>query len=423
MFREDFNYETIKELAKDHGYKVSELLAMSSNNDPFYMGTEADVRNGRWFRQLYLRSNRPQIHLRALHYIAVSVGFNLPTPIKQGRIRTDEYLNTDESWQFLIKASSAARWLGLVSFNSIIDNKNDDPTVRFHQFYQHDDPQVGFELPDLDNIHIKAYTASAADVMPYYMCLFSEKSSVSYIVDPLAEKYHVDTQYFSGEFSHTAINDLVRRIEEAERPAILFVLSDFDAAGRSIAKSAARRVEYLVAKHLGELDMSNRVIVKQIMLTKKQVEAYGLPFTPMKASEKRADKFLDAMGVDGAVEIDAMLALHPDEFEAIIEGAFETYSDLEKLAEAGKVAKQLRKDMREQIDKIKGKYKKEVEAVKKMFEQIEALSESADMQPYQVQRSKFRIDNMDYEAIYDSDLEYISQIQRYRDWEQGYCDL
>lgn len=414
----DFSYDVIKGIAKRHKLGINDLLAMSAGNDPFYMGSPADWRNAEWFEALYARSGREQIHLRGLHYIAVSLEIMLPTAIRQNGARTRKYLNTEESWQFLVKASSAARWLGLVDFDSIIDNKNEAASIRFRQFHQHDAPEIGFALPDLNDIQVMAYTASAADVMPYYMCLFSEKSSVSYLVDPLAERYHVDTQYFSGEFSHTAIHELVGRIESADRPAVLFVLSDFDAAGRSIAKSAARRLEYLVKQAMP--DGGPAVTVQQLMLSREQVVSYGLPFTPMKASEKRADKFLDQMQVDGAVEIDAMLALHPDEFKRIIEQAFRAYSDLDKLAEAQRVAARARQAARSAMNEILERNRETIEAAQAVFDEIEGLATSMSMTPFMIERSEKAARVVAEDAvIYDSQLNYMAQIRRYKAWEQG----
>jgi hypothetical protein len=419
MRKSNLGYSSIKAIAKRTGIGVNDLLAMSAGNDPFYMGSKADIRNAEWFASLYHRAGRDQIHLRGLHYIAVSLEIDLPIAIRQDGVMTMRYLNTEEAWQFLVKASSAARWLDYVSFDSIVDNKNEATRKRFREYGQHKNPSVGFGLPDLDAIEVFAYTASPADVMPYYLCLFSEKSSVSYIVDPLAEQYHVDTQYFSGEFSHTAIYDLATRIVDAGRPAVLFVLSDFDAAGRSIAKSAARRLEYLVAQMMPDNDTA--VVVQQVLLTKRQVDLFGLPFTPMKSSEKRADKFLEQMDVEGAVEIDAMLALHPDEFTRIIQDAFNEYSDPSKLREAAFAARRARGEARARLDTLLDKHKDTIAAAKEVFGLVERLAREMDMSAYMVERSGYTAVPFDKSnVIYNSDLDYIDQIVQYRQWEAGH---
>ena len=51
--------------------------------------------------------------------------------------------------------------------------------------------------------------------------------------------------------------------------------------------------------------------VHRVALTPDQVREYGLPSTPLKDTEKRADKWRAAMGVE-QTEIDALASLRPD---------------------------------------------------------------------------------------------------------------
>ena len=66
--------------------------------------------------------------------------------------------------------------------------------------------------------------------------------------------------------------------------------------------------------------------VVPVALTVEQVRDLGLPSTPLKETEKRADRWREAFGVE-QTEIDALATLQPDVLHEIIEGAFEPYYD------------------------------------------------------------------------------------------------
>ena len=66
-------YEEVVALAKEMGVPTKVLLAMSRDNDPFAIGTEAHVKWGKWFAKLWERFGFPRgTHLRRAHYVLVS---------------------------------------------------------------------------------------------------------------------------------------------------------------------------------------------------------------------------------------------------------------------------------------------------------------------------------------------------------------
>jgi hypothetical protein len=67
------NYETIKVLAKELRCRVTDLIALAPQNDPFYVGTEGDRRDGQWFYDLWQRFGyRSGVHVRRVHYQIIS---------------------------------------------------------------------------------------------------------------------------------------------------------------------------------------------------------------------------------------------------------------------------------------------------------------------------------------------------------------
>ena len=67
------NYQDIKALAKRIGCTVPDLLALSRNNDPFYVGSPTHIAQAEWFAALWERFGYTTgVHLRRVHYRLVN---------------------------------------------------------------------------------------------------------------------------------------------------------------------------------------------------------------------------------------------------------------------------------------------------------------------------------------------------------------
>src|SRR5437588_696567 len=107
------DYEEIKQLARSSGQRVTDLIVLAPQNDPFYSGTPNDWALAQWFAGLWNAfgyTNR--VHIRRVHYQIISQ--NPPVALPNGK----PYENTEESWGILNLASKAARYLGLVTSRS-----------------------------------------------------------------------------------------------------------------------------------------------------------------------------------------------------------------------------------------------------------------------------------------------------------------
>ena len=114
----------VLEAACGPGIALRDLTVLAVQNDPYRVDTPAGHRDGQWFAEQLARLNRTTaIHLRGLHYAIVAAG-NVLKPNGQ------PYINTDENWLWLQdKAADAARWLGYVPFDRIIDARNAPPVI------------------------------------------------------------------------------------------------------------------------------------------------------------------------------------------------------------------------------------------------------------------------------------------------------
>src|SRR5438309_549110 len=131
MYTEQMNYEQIKQLARQMGQRVTDLIPLAPQNDPFYTGTPGDWALAEWFAGLWQAFNySTKVHIRRVHYQIISQ--DPPALLPNGK----PYENTEECWNVLNLASKAARYLRLVDPAAFNDRRNPDPVVYAeHQVY------------------------------------------------------------------------------------------------------------------------------------------------------------------------------------------------------------------------------------------------------------------------------------------------
>ena len=115
---------------------------------------------------------------------------------------------------------------------------------------------------------------------------------------------------------------MARAAEEDGRPLAVLYFADCDPAGWQMGISVSRKLQAL--KIL--LPEMPHFEVHRVALTPVQVREYGLPSTPLKATEKRADPWRAAMGVE-QTEIDALASLRPELLRQAAEDAIGPFYD------------------------------------------------------------------------------------------------
>ena len=121
--KQQMNYEQIKQLARDEGRKVTDLIVLAPQNDPFYTGTPGDWSLGEWFAALWHSFGYEKAHVRRVHYQIISQ--KPPVMLPNGK----PYENTEECWGLLNQASKAARYLQLVDPAAFNDRRNPETVV------------------------------------------------------------------------------------------------------------------------------------------------------------------------------------------------------------------------------------------------------------------------------------------------------
>lgn len=345
--------EALRAYAAATGLRIKDLLVMGAANDPFNTGTPGDIRDAVWFAKLHGRQQKR--HLRRLHYQADALGVDRPDNV-------GHYINTDNCWHALLKAAKFARHLwvldpdhpGAVDPSLIVDERN--PNVGINAPSRPDDECERAEAPEIeppdDSFEVDADVTSSGirgawseprawtfgdpprvsirpraparwvdkvpkikgyDYRPWsdqpLVEVWAKKSTMSDILDPLCRTLDVNYQPGAGHASITRTVELIRERANG-RPVRVLYVSDFDPKGVKMPQAVARTIEYYAADGAD-------IALTPIVLTRQQVEHYRLPRMPIKDTESGRDNFEAVYGV-GAVELDALEALHPGELARIV---------------------------------------------------------------------------------------------------------
>jgi len=355
------NYDDIKRMAKDIGCRVGDLVALSPNNDPFYVGTESDKTLARWFKGLWDEYGYDYgVHIRRVHYQLVSQS---PPPMMPNG---DPYHNTEKCWGFISEAAKAARYLGLVDPGAFVDRRNPDPHIYSNPPAE---PSInvdtyGFsdvtlpQFPDMPRYTIYDYDT----IQPINIEIWCEKSTMNDILLPICQGRSVNLVTGLGELSLTATLNAVKRIEDVGKPTRILYISDFDPAGQTMPVSVSRKLEYFI-KDRG-LDQDIQLI--PIMLTQEQIQQYHLPRIPIKETERRKARFELEFGT-GAVELDALEALHPGVLRRLVRSWVAKFQDENLESNTEESRTDLVNELRSTRNEVIASHKDELDDLRKEY--------------------------------------------------------
>ena len=229
--------------------------------------------------------------------------------------------------------AKAARWLGYIPFDRIVDQRNDEPQIMMWSpssvnprpyvsvhFDTNFDDVV--ELPDADDLMPSVGLSGFTADQPYHVVLVGEKSSLRPVLGDVARRYDADLYLPTGEISDTQAYLMAQSAVDDGRPMVVFYFADCDPSGWQMSTSLFRKLQAFQSSVFPDLDAQ----IHRVGLTPSQVREYGLPSTPLKATEKRATAWTAAMGVE-QTEIDALAALQPDLLRRIATDAIGRFYD------------------------------------------------------------------------------------------------
>jgi hypothetical protein len=310
----------IEQARADAQCSLTALTVLSAQVDPYRLDTPAGHRNGEWLAKQLARLVKPnkKIHWRGLHYALVTAAPRKP----DGQI----YRNTDEDWNWLVDvAGKAARWLGYIAFNRISDNRNSPPIIhRKARVVPQAFVSVGLDvaIPDVEDLHPQPLAQGFDVRQAFSFVIFGEKASLEDVVTPIVRAMDADLYLMTGEISDTYIHQIAEDGAADGRPLVVFTLSDCDPAGWQMPVSIGRKLQAFRDLLFPDL----RFELVPVALTVDQVRELDLPSTPLKETERRADRWREAFGVE-QTEIDALATLQPNVLREIVEHAFNPYVD------------------------------------------------------------------------------------------------
>ena len=311
----------LEDARREEGCGRNKLTVLSTHIDPYRLDTPAGHRDGAWLAEQLDRAvgGHRHIHWRGLHYAIVAAGDIL-------KPNGEVYRNDDDNWRWLANnAGKAARWLGYVDFERIIDNRNSEPIInRYPRIPPSAWVSVGLDItiPDIDELEPYAGVTGFEGRQPYALTIFGEKTSLEDVLLPIAQLFEADLYLPAGEISDTLLYRMAKDGAADGRKMVVFVLADCDPAGHQMAVSIGRKLQAFRDLCFPEFDFE----VVPVALSVEQVRALGLPSTPLKETEKRADRWREAFGVE-QTEIDALATLQPRVLDEIVSAAIAPYYD------------------------------------------------------------------------------------------------
>jgi hypothetical protein len=324
----EWTYDKLQQLADQYlDCPIQDLCGLDTENDPFYCGSPAQKAKAEWIASYWpqIMEGRKQISIRSVFYWLGSMAVPFPEGYKGGKRPDGSVMECFENNATCLSlcniAIKYARYLGLISSNDIMDEKTSAPL----DFTGYEDGDVdvnveyGIASPELPSAELDALVLPSAPSLEFesfdvpqmfHRELWSEKSTINYLMEPLAEQYKAVYQDLSGESSATRVREAAERIVKDGRPARIGYISDYDPAGENMVRAMAVKLQYELIKLGSDIDV--RVYI--LALTQKQVEQHGLKLIDLKSTEKRAKSFAAKHGQDDEIpkgtELDAIEATH-----------------------------------------------------------------------------------------------------------------
>jgi hypothetical protein len=417
-----YNYSTIKKLPG----KIENYIALARENDPFYVGSPAQLAGAQWFTNIFNREKfAAGVHLRRIHYrIAVSM--------QEKRPNGEIYQNNKTDWSYLVKMAKYARYLGLINVDLIEDNRSPDPIINFEANnnltpveISNSESHEDFYLPELPEP--PEYNIYSVTSQPCQIEIWCEKSTMDEILLPLCRKYKLNFVDTKGHASITHVVKLVERAKQNNKPARILYISDNDPAGKSMPVGTARKIEFFIQ----EKQVQEHISLEQIVLTEDQVKQYNLP------------KSFDTE----ATELDALEALHPGELKKIVEKAILKYYS----TEAEEAADNLWDDIYDTCDNIRNEILTEnaieLNKIKQMYGEMKAEMEqkmnqikkrsdelyeniaiemqnrtpdfSHEISEYQKFVNSRNVSHENENVLFSSERDYMEQMKYYKEYQNG----
>ena len=390
----EWHYKSIKKIARENKCSIKDLIVLAPQNDPYYIGTLTEARHAGWIAEIvkgFLRERgRTRVHDRAIHYYVLSK--NIKRPIGKSKWQVFKGDSNDFAW--VMKSIQNARILGYLHWTCIEDKKNPE-IIQNARYWRHDSFEDIPITPEeiTKTIAEKFYLLNPQLQQAYHVELWTEKTTINDILEPIGKEYGVNIQSFSGQSTSTKIFELIDRISGIDKPVRILYISDYDEYGHNMPVSCGRKIQWF----LDTLNSGLDVKLEKILLTREQVEMYGLPAAP---------------DSNNKVEIDALEVYHPGETKRIVEATVSKYIDSELAQEIMRRNTAVRRTVYNAIMEHEDFIRELIDSLD--LSEVEELFSTPLPEPETIHEEN--------EALFESDRDYLEQVRKFKEHLQSRQD-
>lgn len=223
-------------------------------------------------------------------------------------VSRDIITNKDAEYKKLGTLLVKGRMAGIVDWEAIED--------RIRRLFL---PYWVFDITDAINNTVKQYRLDRMDNQDVYIELWVEKDALSGVLRKITSHYHVNLMVNRGYSSCTAMHDAYKRLlrhSELGKDIVILYLGDHDPSGLDMIRDIRERLE----------EFGVEPEVRQIGLTKEQINKYKPPPNPAKITDPRAKWYIQKHG-QVSWEVDA---LKPEVLHSLVRENIEGLIDIDK---------------------------------------------------------------------------------------------
>ena len=219
----------------------------------------------------------------------------------------------------------ALRESGEVPYGSIVDGTR---YVTGHRRYR--------DLAEFTDYAAGLYRKDYWDTADVNVEVWLEKEALKGVLIPtVVNECGLGLHVTRGFASITYLQEAAEDIEIDGRPTYVYVLTDFDPSGVSIAEKVETELQ---ARAPG-----SEIHVRRLAVDRDQIDAWHLPTRPTKSSDTRARKFRQIHGTE-SVELDA---IPPDVLRSLVQEAIDQHMDPWRLQQFQIVEREERETLRQ----------------------------------------------------------------------------
>jgi hypothetical protein len=233
------------------------------------------------------------------------------------------YEKTERAYARLCEYLVRARRAQLIDFSAI----RDDGTTH-NEYLRYNSPADFWRQVEENAAH---YSRDKLDGQPVYVELWCEAAGMVPQLERVANAYSVPVYSTGGFSSVTVTYEIADRALARDKPTVFLHVGDFDPSGESIFDAMTRDAQaFLLSRLYWDLYEADRrsvfpdgtlsygqalpagypnLLARRVALTGEQVDEYGLPTAPPKASDSRSVSWygdtcqLEAMPPDTLAEV------------------------------------------------------------------------------------------------------------------------